>query len=247
MADLRPSMREVAVLHESTRLILSTSADIDTVLHQVVLVVRNYFGVDHCAVFLVEPSADHIYCRVQSGYDEQQAGARFPIGKEGVTGWVAYTRMPMYVPDVTTESRYSCADPAVRSELALPLIARDELLGVLDIESRQPAYFDEQSIALLALFADQAAIAIDNAHLYSTERRRMRQIELINLIARSAAAAIEVDQFLTMLAELLADSFEESNIAVFLRQADGSLRLGRMPASSRLTPSAARRRSGKDY
>lgn len=226
MAEPNPGVREVAVLHQATQMILSGSMDLDTLLHEVLLVVRNFFGVSNCAVFLADAAAGHVCCRVQNGYDPKFRGTRFRIGKEGVVGWVAYSRMPLYVPDVSQEPRYVCADPRIRSELALPLQVRDELLGVLDVESDQLDFFDEQTIGLLAMFAGQAAIAVDNARLYSTERRRMRQIELINLIARSAAAASQVEQFLGTLAELISDSFEGTNVAVFLCQADGSVRLG---------------------
>ena len=137
MADLQRGMREVAVLQEVTRMNLAATTDLDTVLHQVLLVVRNFFGVTNCAIFLVDHSAGYVYCRVRNGYDRKYEGTRYRIGEEGVTGWVAYTRMPMYIPDVSKEPRYFAADPAIRSELALPLMARDELLGVLNIESAQ--------------------------------------------------------------------------------------------------------------
>ena len=223
--DIHPSVREIAVLQEATEMILS-SVDIDTVLHQILLIVRNYFGISNCAVFLKDASGTMLYCRAQNGYDESNTrDQRLKIGEQGVTGWVAHTRMPLYVPDVTKEPRYLAANPAVKSELALPLIIRDEVVGVLDIESDKLDYFTDDMIGLLALFAGQAAVALENARLYSTERRRMRQIELINLIARSATAANEIDQFLGTLAELIFDTFEGTDIYILLREPDGTLRL----------------------
>lgn len=224
MSDrVHPSVREIAVLQEATEMILS-SVDVDTVLHQILLIVRNYFGISNCAIFLVEQPSGVLYCRAQNGYDEQTTKARrIRIGKEGVTGWVAHTKTPLYVPDVTKEPRYLAADPSIRSELALPLIVRDEVVGVLDIESSNLDYFTDDMIGLLALFAGQAAVALENARLYSTERRRMRQIELINLIARSATAANEIDQFLGTLADLIYDTFEGTEVCVLLREADGTL------------------------
>ncbi len=237
MADTNASVRRLAVLHEATHMILTGSAELDTLLHQVLLVVRSHFGVSKCAVFLLDEAGDHVYCRVQNGYDARFNGTRLRIGKEGVVGWVAFSRMPMYVPDTSNEVRYWCADPGTRSELALPLIMRDEILGVLDVESNEPQAFDSDTIGLLALFAGQVSIAIENARLYSSERRRMRQIELINLIARSASAAARVEQFVQTLAELIADSFEGAEIAVLLRQPTGNLQLaahaGAEPISDR--------------
>ncbi len=223
MNEIHSSVREVAVLQESTEMMLS-SADLDTVLHQALLIVRNYFGISNCSVFLLDKSGEYLYCRAQNGYDEKIARERrLRVGEDGVTGLAAGRRAPLLVPDVTQEPRYLCGHPAVRSELALPLIVRDELLGVLDIESEKPDYFSESMAALLTLFAGQVAVAVENARLYSTERRRMRQIELINLIARSATSTNEVDQFLGTLAELICDTFEGTAVCILLREPDGVL------------------------
>lgn len=225
MSDIHPSVREIAVLQEATEMILS-SVDVDTVLHQILLIVRNYFGIKNCAIFLVEPGHEYLFCRAQNGYREEVTNIRrFRIGKEGVTGWVAHTGTPLYVPDVSQEPRYVAGDAAVRSELALPLVVREEVIGVLDIESDRIDYFTDDMIGLLALFAGQAAVALENARLYSTERRRMRQIELINLIARSATAANEIDQLLTTLSELIYDTFEGTEICILLRGPEGKLAL----------------------
>ena len=225
MKDVHPSVREIAVLQEATEMILS-SADVDTVLHQILLIVRNYFGIANCAVFLVDATAGELYVRAQNGYDEDIARQhRFRIGVDGVTGWVAQSRTPLYVPDVSKEPRYRVGDPRVRSELALPLVVRDEVVGVLDIESDKLDFFSDDMIGLLALFAGQAAVALENARLYSTERRRMRQLELINLIARSATAASDVEQFLATMADLIYDTFEGTEVCILLRDPTGTLAL----------------------
>jgi sigma-B regulation protein RsbU (phosphoserine phosphatase) len=113
----------------------------------------------------------------------------------------------------------------VRSELALPLVVREEIIGVLDIESDRVDAFTDDMIGLLALFAGQAAVALENARLNSTERRRMRQIELINLIARSATAANEIDQLLSTMSELIYDTFEGTEVCILLRDPEGKLAL----------------------
>lgn len=224
MKNVHPSVREIALLQEATELILS-SVDLDTVLHQILLIVRNYFGIANCAVFLLDPAGKELYCRAQNGYDERVMRLRMRIGKDGVTGWAAHTRTPIYVPDVDKEPRYIRVESKIRSELALPLVVRDQVIGVLDIESDKPAYFSESMVALLELFAGQAAVALENARLYSTERRRMRQIELINLIARTATSASQIDQFLGNLADLICDTFEGTEVCILLRDRSGELAL----------------------
>lgn len=244
MSEIHSSVRELAVLQEATGMILS-SVDVDTVLHQVLLIVRNHFGISNCAVFLLDSAGEFLHCRARNGYEQQ--GRPMRLGRDGIVGWAAEQRAPVLVPDVSAQPRYICGHPSIQSELALPLIVRDQLLGVLDIESEHLAYFTPPMVTLLSLFATQAGVALENARLYTSERRRMRQIELMNLIARSATSASDEDQFLTTLAELVCDTFEGAAVFVLAREADGSFSLRARSGASQdpsLERIAAATRSG---
>lgn len=214
-------MREVAVLQAASEMILS-SMDSETVLHQILLIVRNYFEISHCAVLLVDRANNELYCSAQIGYDEKiVSNTRLRIGKDGLSGYVAAKRVPTYLPDVSKDSRYKAIDDRVQSQLCLPLIVRDDCVGVLNLESDLIDFFTDEMIGILALFAGQAALALDNARLYTTERRRMRQIEFVNLIARSSTAASSTEQLLATVAELLADTFEGCEAAILVRNPQG--------------------------
>ena len=222
MTQVHPSVREVAVLQQATQMILS-SLDAETVLHHVLLVVRNYFGAARCAVYMVDPVSNELYCRSQIGYERDLSAQRYPIGKESVAGWAAFTRAPLYVPDVRSETRHQINDKNIASVLALPLLVRERPVGVLEIGSVQADPFSNDAIGLLSVFAGQAAIALENARLYSTDLLRMRQIEIINLIARTAAAANDTQQFYGLLVDLVSDTFEAAMIAIVLCPPDGHL------------------------
>jgi len=237
LSHLDRCIREVALLHESNRIILSTG-DLDTVLHQILLIVRNYFSVFSCGIFLRDEAGQELYLRAGLGYG--QTGLRVRIGVDGVVGQVAQTGEMIYLADVTREPRYIAGNPQVRSELALPLLVRNEVFGVLDIESEQPDSFSEGDIQLLNAFASQAAIAIENTRLYTAERRRMHQIELLNLIARSATSAASTHSLLASITDLVHDSFDSANVAMLLAESDGTLSLktkagAREPARLRFT------------
>ncbi|MCI0355807.1 MAG: GAF domain-containing protein [Acidobacteria bacterium] len=230
MTDLRSSLRQVSILQQATEMILS-SADVDTVLHQMLLIVRNYFGVSQGAMYLLEPSSQDFYCRAQVGHDrDARQLPRWRLG-EGLVGRAAQSRAPAHVPDFTLETQAG-ANPATQSELAIPLLVRDEVIGVLDVQSAKAGHFTDELTALLTLFGGQAAVALENARLYSTERRRMRQIELLNLIARSATSAGELDPLLATLCDLVYDTFEGADACILLREADGSLTLRAYAGSS---------------
>lgn len=217
-----PNVRELAVLQEALQMVLS-SLDSDTVLHHILLIVRNYFGAASSAVYLLDPGSGALICRAQSGFSGLAAGDRLAPGKDTIAGWAAFTKSPLYIPDFAKESRHKGASPGIRSELALPLSVRDRLIGVLEIASDKTDPFSAEAIGLLSVFSGQAAIALENAQLHTTDLRRVRQIEIINLIARSAAAAHDRQQFFTMLADLLSDTFDGTMIAVVLFSPDGTI------------------------
>jgi signal transduction histidine kinase len=101
---------------------------------------------------------------------------RIPIGK-GVSGTVAATGRPLIVPDVTQHENYIVADPEMRSEMAAPMRIGEELIGVLDVESRTPGAFDEATLAVLTRLADQIALVAHSNRLLSQQRETMRRLQ----------------------------------------------------------------------
>ena len=94
---------------------------------------------------------------------------------EGVTGLAAQKREPILVDDVRNTPFYIEALPHVRSELAIPLIIKNRVIGVIDIESTQPNYFTAEHSRLLTLVASRIAIGIENARLYTRVSRQARR------------------------------------------------------------------------
>jgi sigma-B regulation protein RsbU (phosphoserine phosphatase) len=102
--------------------------------------------------------------RFQIGHTPESERTRVPMGR-GVIGQVALTRQAILLNDVSTSDIYIAANPAVRAELAVPLIAKNRLIGVLDIESEQANYFRPEHLHVLTLTASRIAQAIENARL----------------------------------------------------------------------------------
>jgi len=100
---------------------------------------------------------------------------RIPLG-QGVTGMVAMTGTPLVVPDVRDFPGYIVADPSMRSEMAAPLRIGEEVIGVIDVESRQPAAFDDGAVSLLNRLADQVALVIHGAHLRAQQRETLERL-----------------------------------------------------------------------
>ena len=127
---------------------------------------------------------------------------RIPLGK-GVVGQVALTRQPILLNDVSKAEYYVSANPEVRSELAVPLIAKNRLIGVMDIESEQPDFFREEHLNVLTMTASRIAQAIENARLYARVSRQAQTLEVLNEIAVELASILDLNPLLEKVGQLL--------------------------------------------
>jgi sigma-B regulation protein RsbU (phosphoserine phosphatase) len=99
-----------------------------------------------------------------------------PLGK-GITGAAAESREPVRVQDTGADRRYIGVHPGIRSELAVPLIVQDRVVGVLDVESERVAYFTEDHQRTLSVLAPQIASSVENARLYEELEQREQRME----------------------------------------------------------------------
>ena len=127
------------------------------------------------------------------------------------------------MPDVSKDQRYIKTFPATKSELAIPLVVRDEVYGVLDFQSGQLDYFDSDTLDLLTLFSTQASIALANSRLYSKEQRQRAQLEAINAIARQTTAVLDLDALLGKVCDLVLENFPVDHVVVLLLDEDEHL------------------------
>ena len=91
----------------------------------------------------------------------------------------------------------------MRSELAVPLIVKNRVIGVIDLEARATGYFTEEHKRLLTLIASRMAVGIENARLYTRTTRQARTLLLLNEIARELTSILNLDELLKRIAELL--------------------------------------------
>src|SRR5580700_2723844 len=209
-------MNNIAVLYDAGQAVLSTF-DLDEVLQRILAIARDYFHLRNVAIALLDKQSQELYVRSQIGWDEGQDKIRFPLG-QGLTGAAALKKQPVYSPDVSKDPRYFCSAKSTRSELAIPLMVRDEVVGVLDCQSDHVDHFDPETIDLLTLFSTQASIALQNARLYSLEEQRRRQLQAINAIAQQTTAVLDLEELLDRVCKLIQDAFRVSHVSLFLRE-----------------------------
>src|ERR1700745_1378187 len=171
--------------------VVNTTLDLDTTLRRVAELVRKVIDYEIFAILLLNERTQELRFRFQIGYPREYAErARVKLGP-GVTGGAArrraaQTRQASLVEDTCkdNDAGYIEAIPNVRSELAVPLIVKNRVIGVIDIEAREPGYFTDEHRRLLTLIGSRMAVGIENAQLYTRTTRQARTLLLLNEIAR---------------------------------------------------------------
>jgi len=181
---------------------LNTTLDLQTLLNRISELVRAIINYRIFAILLLNDRTNELRMRFQIGHTPQVERTRVPLGK-GVVGQVALTRQPMLLNDAPASEYYIAVNPDVRSELALPLIAKNRLIGVMDIESEQAGYFKPEHLHLLTFTASRIAQAIENARLYARVSRQAQTLEVLNEIAVELASILDLGPLLERIGQLL--------------------------------------------
>jgi len=201
--------------------VVNTTLDLDTTLRRVAELVRKVIDYEIFAILLLNEKTQELRFRFQTGYPREYAErVRVKVGK-GVTGRAAQLRQAILVDDVTQENDYIEAIPNVRSELAVPLIVKNRVIGVIDIEARAPAYFTDEHRRLLTLIGSRMAVGIENAQLYTRTTRQARTLLLLNEIARELSSILNVDELLKRIAELLNRIIDYQMFSILLLDESG--------------------------
>lgn len=191
----------LAVLAEISHEI-NASLNLDEVLANAAAQVKRLIDYEIFAVLLPEEGTDNLYIRFAIGHrPEVVEHWRIPVG-DGIIGAAARTGQAIRVGDVRKDPRYLAADDEVRSEMAVPLIVRGRVIGVMDIESRQLDYFTPGQQTILTLVASRIGTAVENARLFQNAQKQAETLLLLNEIGRETSATLQVDEVLRRAAEL---------------------------------------------
>jgi GAF domain-containing protein/HAMP domain-containing protein len=162
--------REAATIHETEELLKNT-----------VRLVAQLFGYAHTGIFLLDGKREYAVLRAASSEGGQRMLARrhqLKAGQEGIVGYVAARGEPRIAHDVGDDAVFfNNPDlPLTRSEAALPLMVHGSVIGVLDVQSNQPAAFKPEDLEILQTLADQVAVAIENSRLFAESARSLEEV-----------------------------------------------------------------------
>src|SRR3974390_200704 len=195
---------------------VNTTLDLNTLLQRVAEMLKRIIDYEIFAILLLNEKTQEMRIRFQVGHPPEVAERiRIKVG-EGVTGQAVQRREAVLVNDLTSEQNVVNYTPGVRSELAVPLIAKKQGIGVLDVEAGQPGAFTEEHKRLLTLFASRIAVGIENARLYTRVSRQAKQLTLLTEISRELTSILNVDQLLKRVADLLTRIIDYEMFSILL-------------------------------
>jgi phosphoserine phosphatase RsbU/P len=212
----QPQRVDVEALLVEVSDVLNTTLDLDTLLQRVAEVVKRVIDYEIFSILLLNERRQELRFRFQIGHLPDVADRmRVKVG-EGVTGRAVKERRAVLVDDVSKETHYIEAVPRVRSELAVPLITKNKVIGVIDLEAREPSYFKEEHARLLGLIGSRIAVSIENARLYTRIVRQANTLALLTEISRELTSILNLDQLLQKVSDLLIKVIDYQMFSILL-------------------------------
>ena len=194
---------------------LNTTLDLQTLLHRTADLVRAVIDYKIFAILLLNERTNDLRMRFQIGHSPEIERIKIRMG-QGVVGRAAEHRTSILLDDVRKETNYISANPDVRSELAVPLIVKNRVIGVIDLQAEQVGYFQPDDLRLLELTASRVAQAIENARLYTRVARQAQTLAVLNEIAREVTSILDLDPLLERIGELLRRIIDYQMFSVLL-------------------------------
>jgi len=158
--------------------------DVNELLTRAVNLIRDRFSFYHVSIFMLDPSGDYVVVRESTGEigkQLKQQAHRLAIGSESMVGWATANRRPRVALNVELDEMHfkNPLLPDTRSEIALPLVLGDRLIGALDVQSTVPNAFSENDVQVLQTLADQLSVAIENAELFQSTQASLREVSAL--------------------------------------------------------------------
>ncbi len=181
---------------------VTSTLDLDELMKRIAELVGRVIDYQIFAILLLNEKTQELSVRSSAGHPEDVVkNLRIKVG-EGIVGRAALEKRSILVNDVRRDPSYIESVPAVKSELAVPLILKNRVIGVMDLEADAPDYFTDQHVNLLEMLASRIAMAIENARLYNRTLRQARTLQLLNEISRELSSVLVLNDLLRRIGTL---------------------------------------------
>ncbi|HEY3388260.1 MAG TPA: GAF domain-containing protein [Prolixibacteraceae bacterium] len=215
-SDAQERLSQHRLLHHVTTAAAS-STTIQEALNSAVQGLQVTLGGDQISIMMADKEQKNLEVRASIGYpNEESARLKIPFGV-GVTGWVAAHRRSLRISDTSKDSRYLSINPKVRSELAIPLVYRNEVLGVLNLESARLNAYSENDEEMLGTLAGSLAAIIAHSQLLEQYRQQVERERLLSEITNKIRRTTNPGLILSIAADELSKTLNTRRTHVEIR------------------------------
>lgn len=215
---------ELSFLQDVVQLAASTR-DWDEMLRIVIERTTDAMRTDVASLYLLEKRDGILRLVATNGLDRRNIGrATLRVG-EGITGWVANARVPLAARDVKKEPRFKWIRgtdrPQFTSMLSVPLVVRDDVVGVMNVQAVDARDFSKEEIDFLQTIASQVAGIIDKARLQREAERKLREVSALFEVSNVLTSTLDLDEVLQLVVDRLVRVYPGASGAILLSEADG--------------------------
>ncbi|NOZ00042.1 MAG: GAF domain-containing protein [Chloroflexi bacterium] len=232
-AETQEHLSQHRLLHHITTSAASGTT-LEEALDSAVQGLQVTLGGDRVAILMVNKEREGLEVRAAVGYSEEDVNKiHIPIGT-GVTGWAAAHQKTLRIDNTADDPRYIQVSANTRSELAIPLVFRNELLGVLNVESEQVAAYDEHDEEMLGTLGGSLAAIIANARLLEQVRRQAERERMLYEVTSKIRRSTDIQTILATTANELSKAIgaRRAHIKVALDEGDGKIPDGESTSKS---------------
>jgi sigma-B regulation protein RsbU (phosphoserine phosphatase) len=200
----------------------SSILDVEELLRRAAEQTKRVIDYQILSIMLYDEERKAFRHRLDVKHGQRVQGKLLAAASEGIVGAAATLKEPVLVPDVTADPRYLMANPETRSELAIPMMHKGKVIGVLDLESPQLNYFTQDHVQTLSILAANLAVSLENARLYEQvardEARLDRDLQAAKRIQGALLRPVPTEDFgLDMAARYLSARALGGDLYEFLR------------------------------
>ncbi len=224
------AVRELTLLHRITESI-SGNLDLDGVLRCIVEMVAEVVRGDACLIYLLDEAKNELVLRASGRPHPKLIGRiRLEVG-EGITGWVARERRTVAIArDAENDPRFTCfrslPEDRYQAFLSAPVTCRNQVIGVINVQHREPHVHTDGEVALLTTIGQQVGYAIENARLYEEMRKKALQIETLTRVSHTIASSRYIEEILQLIVTMTAEMMNSKICSIMiLDEESGALKI----------------------
>lgn len=204
--NLTNRIKELSTLYNLSQEI-SGVLELDELLNRIIINLKPLVPFTSGGVLIYNPSLNALEVKAYLGPKLDEFKGTVEIGK-GITGNCFLQKKSILVPDLRKDNRYIQGAPDILSEVAIPLIYKNEIIGVLDLESSKLNAYNKEHLRILNYFASQIALAIRNAMLFEEIKNRAQEMRVLNEISSASISTLDLRRLYRIISRKIMEIFK---------------------------------------